>query len=725
MSETTNIFTVTREDEFAILTMDVPGEVQNTLRKEFGDEILPILESLENDQSVQAVIFTSAKNDSFVAGADIDMLKAATSEQEVSEIAKTAQKVFQKMIDARFPIVAAVNGACLGGGYELALACHARVATDENSTVFGLPEVQLGLLPAGGGTQRLPRLIGISAALDIMLTGKRVKAKKAVKLGMVDEVVAKPNLLLAAKKMAKKLLSKEDFRRQGKKSEWYQSFTSVSGIQKLALEDNAYGRKVLFDQARKRTIAKTLGNYPAPEKIIDCIEDGFEHGMEYGFEKEAQRFGQLAMSPESKQLINIFKATTEMKKGLGVDPSVKPRSVEHVTVLGGGLMGAGIAYVSAEKAGKQVRIKDRDETGVNHGLKYVHDILKKRVKRKSLAKSDADWIYSHVTGTTKYDGMKKTDLVVEAVFENLELKHQMVKDIEAVVPENAIFATNTSSIPITQIAEASTRPENVIGLHYFSPVEKMPLLEIIVTEKTAQDVIATAVKFGHQQGKTVIVVNDGPGFYTSRILGPYMNEAAKLVEEGVPVDWIDEALKEFGFPVGPITLLDEVGIDVGSKIAPILQEAFGERMAPPPSFAKLNDDDRKGRKNQRGFYLYEDGKSKKKEVDESVYKVLSVNPTNRMHKAEIAERCALMMLNEAAFCLQENIVRSERDADIGAIFGLGFPPFLGGPFRYADTIGVNALKEKLERLQARYGDRFKPADIIVEKAEKGEKFYQD
>ena len=500
---------------------------------------------------------------------------------------------------------------------------------------------------------------------------------------------------------------------------------SAKELQKLALETTSFGRKIIFDKALETVNKKTRGNYPSPAKIIKCVQVGMEEGYEAGLETEAKLFGELVMSEEASQLMNIFFASTDLKKDTFVSDGIKSQPIDRVGVLGGGLMGAGIAFVTADKAGKKVRIKDQNEKGVNHALKYCWEIYRNKIKRKHMTVNDAGQRFAAITGTTSYQGFKRCELVIEAVFESLELKQQMLKDIESVSEGNAIFASNTSSIPITQIAEAAKDPSKVIGLHYFSPVDKMPLLEIVITDKTSEEVIATCVEFGKAQGKTVIVVKDGTGFYTSRILAPFVNEAGHMLAEGVAIDRLDKALKDAGFPVGPITLLDEVGIDVGTKIAPILAESFGDRMLPPKLFSKLEQDNRKGKKNKRGFYKYA-GSAKKKgprEVDQSIYTLLGVSPNNNMSGDAIAERCLLQMINEAVLCLQEGILNSPRDGDIGAIFGLGFPPFLGGPFRYVDSQGAASIVKRMNELEKQFGERFKPAQRLVDMAASNKTFY--
>ena len=708
------------------ITIDVPGESQNTVKAEFVDEFESIFKQVETNQSIKALILISGKSDGFVAGADISMLQNLTSEQQVEELAKTGHKVFNRLESLNMPVVVAINGACLGAGLELALACSYRICTDQSSTKLGLPEVQLGVLPGGGGTQRLPRLIGVASSLDLMLTGKQLNGKRAKKLGLVDEVVALSNLRKAAEKAALRLVNKtKKVVSQLKPEVTVKGIFAVAQLQKLALETSSYGRKIIFDKALAAVNKQTRGNYPSPAKIIKCVEVGMEQGFEAGLDIEAKLFAELVMSPQASQLMNIFFATTELKKDTGVKEKVELKDLKRVGVLGGGLMGAGIAFVTADKANKKVRIKDQNDQGVNHALKYCWEIYRNKIKRKHLSVNDAGQRFSSITGTTSYQGFKRCDLVIEAVFESLELKQNMLNDIESVCEGNAIFASNTSSIPISQIAQKAKHPEKVIGLHYFSPVEKMPLLEIVITDKTSPEVIATCVKFGKQQGKTVIVVKDGTGFYTSRILAPFVNEAGHMVAEGVAIDRIDQALMNAGFPVGPITLLDEVGIDVGTKIAPILAESFGDRMLPPKLFSKLEQDDRKGKKNKRGFYLYVGQSSKKgpKQVDQSIYTLLGVNPNNSMADAHIVERCLLQMINESVLCLQEGIIDSPRDGDIGAIFGLGFPPFLGGPFRYVDKVGVSVVLEKLKQLENQYGERFKPATRLEEMAKGSLSFY--
>jgi 3-hydroxyacyl-CoA dehydrogenase / enoyl-CoA hydratase / 3-hydroxybutyryl-CoA epimerase len=712
-----------REDGVAIVRMDVPGETMNTLQQNFAEEFTRVFDEVDRASDVKAVVFTSGKPDSFIAGADVRMLKAVKSAADAAEIARTAHRAMARLEGFRVPVVAAIHGPCLGGGLEVALACHGRVASDDRKTKLGLPEVQLGLLPGAAGTQRLPRLVGVQAALDLMLTGRQLDGRRAKKIGLVDEVVPNAILLEVACEHALELAARRSEKRGLSK---LRAFFTKEELTELALSENPLGRKVLFDQAHKQLMQKTRGNYPAAEKILQVVKAGLEGGFERGLEAEAKAFGELVVSPEAAALIGIFTATVELKKDSGVDdPNVKSMKVNKVGMLGAGLMGAGIAYVTAAQAKIAVRLKDKDDRGLQNGMKYVRGILDERVAKKRMTPMARDVVMANVTPTLDYSGFRDAEVVIEAVFEDLALKHRMLADIEAHGHPKAIFASNTSSLPITQIAAAAKHPERVIGMHYFSPVHKMPLLEIIVTPTTADWVTATCVDLGKKQGKTVIVVNDGVGFYTSRILAPYMNEAAWLLAEGVPVEELDGALMDWGFPVGPVTLLDEVGIDVGAKVGKIMLDAFGERMVPPPGMDKLVADERFGRKNKRGFYRYDDAQKKgKKEVDETVYSVLGVTPKpGATPKHEIAERVGLQMVNEALLCFGEGILRSARDGDIGAIFGLGFPPFRGGPFRYVDSVGALDVVRRLERFEKQFGKRFTPAPALVEMAQSGSTFY--
>lgn len=705
-----------RADGVGVLTYDLPGESVNTLTNETIPAFDAILDRVDSDSSIRAVVIVSGKPESFVVGANLDMLKTVRTASDAEALSREGQRCFARIAASKKPFVAAVHGPALGGGFELALACHARVCTDDAKTAFGFPEIQVGLLPGANGLQRVARIIGLQAALDYGLTGKNMRASRAKALGVVDEVVAQPLLLEVACKHARAL---------GDRPRRAVSLLDKlrNNPQSVALEENPLGRRVLFGKARKLTKRKTKGHYPAAYALIDVLETFGARGFDASADVEARAFGELVVSETAKQLMNIFFASQELKKDRGSEGM--PRDVDKIGIVGAGLMGAGIAYVSAN-AGLTVRLRDKDDAGVGRGLSHVSKLLEERVKKRSLTRLEREQILARLSGTTGSKGFGRCAIVIEAVFEDLAVKQQVVRDIEE--KSDAIIATNTSSIPIAKIAEAARNPANVIGMHYFSPVEKMPLLEVIRHPRSSADAVATAVALGKKQGKTVIVVNDGPGFYTTRVLAPYMNEAAYLLSEGVAIERIDDALVDWGFPVGPMTLLDEVGMDVGAHVGEVLFQAFGERMTPAPGIEKLVAEGRNGRKNKRGMYLYDASgervrDEKTRGVDTSVYASLGVQPNAKVPPEEIQMRLVLAFVNEAIRCLGEGILRSPRDGDIGAIFGLGFPPFRGGPFRYVDSIGAEEILRRTEGYLARFGPRFTPAPMLVEVGKRNGRFY--
>ncbi len=704
-------------DGLAVVAMDKAGEPVNTIGPAIFVDFATILDRLESDDDIHAVVWTSAKKD-FLVGADIGWFASLTDPGETEDMVAEARHLLDRLENLHLehgkPVVAAIDGACLGGGLEMAMLASMRIATNSKRTQLGQPETRLGVLPAGGATQRLPGLVGIAAALDLILTGRPARPRRALKIGLVAEVVPKEVLLDVAKKRATEAIGAP---LSGSAS--VKEFLAPSHLQSLALEQNPMGRRVLFKKAEEKMLAETKGNYPAQERALEAIRIGVEEGREAGFAAEARFFAELVITPESKALQSIFFATQMMKHFTGT--AAPPRHVSKVGILGGGLMGAGIATTSTLQAGSTVRLKEVDEAGVRRGLAHVERQVTGRVKRRRLRPFEGEQATNRVTGTTDWSGFGNVDLVIEAVFEDLELKQSLLQEVEGVTGPYVVFASNTSSIPIADIARASSRPETVLGMHYFSPVEKMPLLEVIKTDDTADWAISTAVAYGKSQGKTVIVVNDGTGFYTTRIVWPYGNEAMFLLGDGASVEAVDGAMEEWGFSVGPIRLGDEVGLDVGAKIAKVMVDAFGVRMEGPQWRQQLAEDNRLGRKNRRGFYNYDD-KGKRGGVDDTVYSAVGLGPRQEIPKAEIQERIALAMVNEAAFCLQEGIITSAMDGDIAAVMGLGFPPFRGGPFWWVDQVGAGTVVEKLGSLAARHGERFAAADILRDHAQSGANF---
>ncbi|MEO5762823.1 MAG: fatty acid oxidation complex subunit alpha FadJ [Vicinamibacteria bacterium] len=691
-----------RDDGVLVVSLDVPGEKLNVLSLGLLDEFNALFREIEKDARLRGVVIISGKPEGFIAGADIKEFVKVASAAEALALAGKGHALLDRIEASKVPFIAAINGVCLGGGTELSLACAGRVATDDPKTSIGLPEVQLGLVPGMGGTQRLPRLIGLATSLDMILSARNLKATKALRAGLVDEVVPKSLLEDRAAALALSIVAGRKPERPG-----------ISMFEKLA-------RPLIFSKARSTVMAKTGGHYPAPLRAIDVVKDGTATSLAEGLALERQAFADLVVGDVSRALVNVFFATQDIKKAVPL-PEPPPR-IDKVCVLGAGLMGAGIAGIAAE-SGMRARMKDRDDASVNRGLSYVRGIWEERRKRKSLTSRDVSQRMDRVSVTTDYSGFKQADLVIEAVFEDLNVKRQVLKETEEATSETCVFASNTSSLPITDIAVNAKRKDLVLGMHFFSPVHKMPLLEIIETKDTSRQATEVAVAFGRKIGKHVIVVGDGPGFFTTRALAPYMNEAAHLLHEGVAVEAIDKAMKDFGFPVGPITLLDEVGIDVGAKIQKILHEAFGARMDPPASMTKVVQDGRYGRKNNKGFYRYENG-VKSKEVDTSVYALMPSGAGQKVVDPKlIQERLFHAFLNESAYCLQEGILRKPFDGDVGAIFGLGFPPWWGGPFRAIDRLGARSVIETLKRLQGEHGTRFEAAPLLSEYAESGRKFY--
>ncbi len=671
-----------------------------------------LITELEADNEVKAIVLISRKKD-FIAGADIEAFQKVEEPGDFAPITRKGHEILNRIENSSKPVIAAIHGSALGAGLEICLACHARVASNSKSTKFALPEVQLGIFPGGGGTQRLPRLIDLQIALDMMLTGKNIYPSKAKKIGLVDELVHPNKLHLAACEFALKLVGKKIKRK------------SKGGLMSWALNKNPLGRSIVLSQARQIAMKQSRGNYPAIPAILDCVEIGLKKGMEAGLEAEAVKFEQMILTPQSRQLIHLFFAMTAKKKNPMKELA---RPVHTLGMLGAGFMGAGIAEVSIVK-GVEVLLKDIKEETLASANKTIWKNIDKKVQRKSLSQVEADEIMARVHGQLTYDNFQTADMVIEAVFEDLKLKQSILEQTEAATKDNCIFATNTSALPIHQIAANAKRPELVIGMHYFSPVPKMPLLEIIKTEKTADWVIASCLELGIRQGKTCIVVKDGPGFYTTRILSPMMNEALLLIEEGAEIKNLDNQLQDFGFPVGPVTLMDEVGIDVGAHIqagalGDFFKERGGDTVKLSDGFKRMAAVGYKGRKNGKGFYQYDPKTGKKTgAVNEESYNYFNGPQRKNFPAIELQHRTALMMVNEAVHCLEEGIIDNPLDGDIGAVFGLGFPPFRGGPFRMIDQWGAKEVVRLLKNLAEKHGGRFEPAALLVEMAEEGRKFY--
>lgn len=697
----------------ALVAYDQPASPVNTLNTRIAPTFEQIFTRIDQDASIVGAVLVSGKTDNWIAGADIDELQRVTSAADGERLSRSGQLLLDRLAGMSKPVVAALHGATLGGGLEVALACRHRIATEHPKTVLAFPEVQLGLIPGAGGTQRLPRTVGLQVALDLILTGKNVRARKAWQIGLVHELVHPAILLDVAMRRARQLA-------HGDRSAVRERH---HGIAESLLEENAVGRAIVFRKARESVMKKTRGHYPAPLAALDVIEKGYQDTFAAGLLEEARRFGQLAVSPECRQLVYLFFATTALKKDTGLPPGTPaiPRPVHKLGVLGAGFMGAGIASVAVQ-AGTLVRLKDGSLERLAAGVRAVREVVRERLKKRQITRTQFDDTMSLVGGTLTYQGFANTDLVIEAVFEDIDVKHQVLRESEQVAP-SAIFASNTSTIPIHEIARVASHPERVLGMHFFSPVHRMPLLEVIVTPQTGAEATATAVAYGKQIGKTVIVVQDGAGFYVNRILAPYLNECGRMVDEGASIEAVDKALVEFGFPVGPFTLLDEVGLDIAGKSGPIMEAAFGPRMQPSATLRAVIASGRLGRKARKGFYRY-DSDGKRQGVDETIYALTPAGPRRRtLTTEEMQQRAVLPLLNEAVRCLDEGIIRSPRDGDIGAVFGIGFPPFRGGPFRMLDTLGLAEVVTQLDALQGRFPGRFEVAKLLRARADRQHPFH--
>ena len=700
----------------AWITFDDPERKVNVLNEQvltrLGDHLGEV-RNLALQSKVHVVVIWSAK-DGFIAGADLAVIEALEDPAEGAEGARFGQRIFRSLREVGVPTVAAVHGICLGGGVEMALACSHRVASDAPSTRMGLPEVLLGILPAWGGTTRLPRLVGVQAALDLMLSGRQVSSSTARRMGLVDEVV--PAELFREKVTAFAAAAAANSTRKS---------LARRPLLKRLMDDTGPGRRVVLAIAKKRVMAQTGGHYPAPLKILEVVGRSANKRFGKALEIEAKAAGALVATSVSKNLIHVFHLREEARKGTGVDDeTVEPGRVDYLTVLGAGVMGGGIAQLAAYR-GIHVRMKDIRHDAVASGLQHARKLFTGLVKRRKLRRGEADQRMTLISGGLGYEGFARQDLVVEAVIEKMDIKRIVLRETEDAVRRGCILATNTSSLSVDEMASALARPENFVGMHFFNPVHRMPLVEVVRGARSSDHAVATTYAFALTLGKVPVVTNDGPGFLVNRILGPYINEAGFLLADGASVEAVDRAAEKFGMPMGPLRLVDEIGIDISRHAGQSLHEALGDRLSPSPPLVALADSGRLGKKGGLGFYRYENGKEKG--CDPEIYAVLSraVPPVRAtLGEREIRGRLVLAMVNEAARVLEEGIVQRASDVDLGMIMGTGFPPFRSGLLRFADTIHVRTILSRLDELEERYGARFAPADLIRRLARENRGFYE-
>lgn len=675
-------------------------------------QVVAELEDRAQAEVVKAVVVRSGKPGTFIAGADVDAIAAIEDPRAGTEAARLGQRIFLAIDRLPVPTVAAIDGICVGGGLELAVACDYRLASDSDRTRLGFPEVQLGILPAWGGTSRLPRLLGFQNALDLLLTGRQIPASRARRIGLLTDVYPAPIFEREVRRFALARVRGERAPARPK----------PRVLQRL-LDSTPPGRRIVLEAARRKVLGETGGHYPAPLRILEVVRESLGRPLERALEIEGAALGELIVSQTSKNLVHVFRLRERARKSLGVPAPVEAREVRRVGVVGAGVMGGGIAQVLAFNS-IPCRLKDIGHEQVAGALAHARGLFDGVVKRKTLSRRDADQRMDLISGGLDYRGFSRVDLVVEAVVERLDVKRAVFAELEAGVRDDCVLATNTSSLPVTEIARDVRRPERVCGMHFFNPVHRMPLVEVVRAARTSDETVATVYALAKRLGKTPVVVADGPGFLVNRILSPYLNEAGHLLGEGLTVEAIDAAARAFGMPMGPLRLIDEIGIDVARHAGQTMHHALGDRLEPAPTLVALGNTNRLGRKGGRGFYLYQGGRQAG--VDAEIYRDLgnAIRPAaTRPTREEIEERLVLVMINEAARALEDGIVADPGDVDLGMIMGTGFPPFRGGLLRYADGLSVREVRLRLEDYEHKLGQRFRLAPLVVRLAEAGRGFY--
>ncbi|MCY1327487.1 Fatty acid oxidation complex subunit alpha [compost metagenome] len=695
----------------ATLSWNMPGRSQNVLNGESCEALFAAIERAVTDDAVNGILMTSAKPD-FIAGGDLEWLLSANDAGELFGRVMRLHRALRRLETSGKPVAMALPGMTLGGGLEIALAGHYRVAADNPKARFGLPEVTLGLLPGGGGTQRLPRLIGIQKALPLLLEGKRLNAADALKLGILDAVVAPGTEVQAARDW---LLAQQETTQQPWDARGYRipgGAVSSPAVQQVFMAANAMLR------------AKTCGNYPAPANILSCVYEGLITDIDTALQTEARYFVETVMTPAAKNMIRtLFFSMGEANKLAGRPAGVPVQKYSRIGVLGAGMMGAGVAYVAA-RAGMQVVLIDRTQDAAEQGKAYSQALVARQVERGQLAQEQGQALLDRIVPTTDYALLQGAEIVIEAVFEDRAIKADVTKKSEAVIAADAIFASNTSTLPITGLAEASVRPANFIGLHFFSPVDRMPLVEVIVGKQTSQGTLARSLDLVQALGMTPIVVNDSRGFYTSRVFSTYVLEGLAMLKEGIAPALIENAGLMAGMPVGPLALTDEVSSELVHKIDLQARADLGDAYQPRPGHdvaAQMVGLGRIGKKAGKGYYQYPQGGRKHLW---SGLGELFPPAQSQPDVQHLIERLIAVQALETVRCMEEGVLTAARDADVGAILAWGFPAFRGGPLSWVQSVGVAQFAAQCERLAGQHGARFAPPALLQAMAEKGEGFYQ-
>lgn len=710
-------FDLTQDGKIATLWFDYQGEKVNKISPAVLDELEMHLDEVSNNPPL-ALVIRSKKENIFIAGADLKTFQEAFNDISLAEkLIDRGHAVFRMMESLPFPTIAVIDGTCLGGGTEFALSCTYRVATDNPKVQIGLPEVNLGIFPGWGGTKRLPLLIGLEQGVMMIVTGKPVDSKKALKLGLVDKVISKAFMDSALKNFVDKVITE-------KGAKEVLSKRHQASFRNTLLEKNPLGRSFLFHQTKKAILEKTKGFYPSPIMAADLMERAAPMTKDEGLKEEVRTFkGLLRDGGEiPKNLIDIFFVQEEIKKNPGITIKAEPLPVKKAGLIGAGTMGGGIGFILSQKD-IPVRFKEINEEAIGKGYGHIFSLYQKDVEKKRLTKDQATLKFQSVSGTLDYSGFKEADLVVEAALENLDIKKKVYKELEDVLRDDAVIATNTSTITIKSLSEGMKRPERLIGMHFFNPPEKMPLVEIIQGEKTAPEVVETAVALCKKLGKTALVVKDCPGFLVNRIFAACANQAGFMLQEGTPMQEIEKEILDFGMPMGPFTLADEVGNDVAYKAFSVIESGYGPRMEQPQIAKLMHDEKLYGKKSGSGYYLYNHGKKKGKNPKVKALLSRIQGPKKSTQKGQILNRFLLSMINEASRCLEEGIVPSAKHLDIALLYGMGFPAFRGGLLKYADTIGSKEIVEELKALQAEHGEAFAPSKLLLDMAESGKTFY--